>query len=484
MPAGVTSRPIDGGSAYFASKSSHSGWMDRHVLLGAWLEQPLNATEVGYDRAMGDNIYWNLAGSPRDPSNLRADYNVIRAGGMHASAPDTTANSGSETVAYDGSDESDLNFGPGSNRWLNNNTYNQDACAPPGSRCGFTVAKFFYTGQPSSDRSLGYPINGTAIHQGYGKGVLFWETKQQAAQFLKYSDMLSADSYWLTDSGLQAPSQGGCALLPNNRTACGNGSGPGLTYAQSHLPANYAYDVTELEQLQASTGRSKPVVVDVETGCPFSGGGNTGHCATPAQTVAAAWHALIAGARGILWFQHNFSGPCPDDRTFIDGSNPSSRMYSCQQTPGVTLHNMVQAITAFNQEVAHLNGVLLSPSAIGYVSTTGDVSTVAKAYRGSCYVFAGSGQLATPPPVDQSVTFKLADGYSGPVTVFDENRTVQASGGTFTDTFADANATHIYHIQGGSICARPGLASRSIHLSARGAGARSARRSDRRPLLL
>ena len=104
LSPGVTLRPIDGGTNYFANISPRSAWMDQHILLGAWLEQPLNATEVGYDRATGDNIYWNLAGSPAPTaacggSPCRADYNVIRQGGMHVSAPDTDATSGMIEVA-------------------------------------------------------------------------------------------------------------------------------------------------------------------------------------------------------------------------------------------------------------------------------------------------------------------------------------------------------------------------------------------------
>jgi hypothetical protein len=180
---------------------------------------------------------------------------------------------------------------------------------------------------------------------------------------------------------------------------------------------------------------------------------------TPPQAIAAAWHSLIAGARGIIWFQHNFSGPCQDYRTFTDGSSPSSSMYNCQQTPGVTLHDLVTAISGFDHEVLSLNDVLLSPTAVGYVSTTGDVSTMAKAYGGSCYVFAGSGQPINPPPANQSVTFNLADGYTGPVTVHNESRTLTASGGNFHDTFADANSVHIYRIADASTCARTRIAS-------------------------
>src|SRR5579859_7913355 len=104
LPLGVTLRDIDGGPQYFANKDPRSAWMDSHIWLGAWLEQPVDATQVGYAVAMGENIYWNIAGVAGDPTQPRADYDVIRAAGMHISAPDTTPNSGSETVSYDGWD--------------------------------------------------------------------------------------------------------------------------------------------------------------------------------------------------------------------------------------------------------------------------------------------------------------------------------------------------------------------------------------------
>ena len=459
VPPAVTFKPIDGGVRYFERLNPRSAWMDHHILLGAWLEQPLNDVEVGYAAALGENIYWNLAGRVGHPSNNRADYDVIRAHGMHVSAPDRTAKSGSETVMYDGSDESDMNFGPGSNGWRPGAVSNRTACVPTGSACGYTVDSFYYSGSPkpvTGPTTTPYPIDGLPIHQGSGKGVLFWDADAQASKFLTFSDVASADSYWLTDPDLRLPSQGGCALLPDSQTACAAGNGSGLTAAQAELPANYAYNVTRLERLNSIAGRSKPIVVAVETGCPFTRG-SSGHdkCPTPAQFTAAAWHVLIAGARGIVWFQHGFSGPCPDLRTFIDGSNPSSQMYHCQQTPGVTLHDVVLAVSAFNHKVAGLTQVLLSPTVAGYVSTRGEVSTMAKVYGGSCYVFTGAGRPATPPPANHSVTFTLADRYTGAVHVYGENRTLRASQGTFTDTFAGANAIHIYQIVGGSFCEGP-----------------------------
>ena len=122
-------------------------------------------------------------------------------------------------------------------------------------------------------------------------------------------------------------------------------------------------------------------------------------------------------------------------------------MYNCQQSPGVTLHDVVQTVSGFNHEVTSLNSVLLSPFAENYVDVgNADVSVMAKYTGTGYYVFAGSGKPATPPGKNQTATFKVAGGYTGPVTVVNENRTVQASNGVFTDTFANADSVHIYKI--------------------------------------
>ncbi|HEX3962334.1 MAG TPA: hypothetical protein VHZ03_37855 [Trebonia sp.] len=422
--------------------------MDQHILLGAWLEEPMTAAEVGYDVAMGNNIYWNLASDPLDKKDCsgtpcRVNFNVIRAEGMHASAPDVTTESGSETVAYEGSDESDMKFGPGSNAWDKSGPDNPTSCVPSGSKCGYTIARYFYTDTPRSYGSTGHSISRKPIMQGYGKGVLFWETNTQAAQFLRYSDTLSADSYWMTDVSLRQPSQGACALMGLDSKECDHGNGIGLSYAEQALTSNYAFNVTRIRSLEARIGASKPITVDVETGCPV----RADSCTKPVAAVSAAWHALIAGARGILWFQHNFGGPCQDFNTFYDGSNPLSSKYNCQQTPGVTLHNLVKKISAFNHQVARLNSVLLSPFAVNYVDTgDADVSVMAKYAHGTFYVFAGSGRPAQPPANNQPVTFHLTENYTGPVTVVGENRVLHAVNGVFADVFADSDSVHIYKI--------------------------------------
>jgi hypothetical protein len=414
--------------------------MDQHILLGAWLEQPLNATDVAYDHATGDNIYWDIAGFGQtcEKKPCVAGFNIIRNGGMHISAPGVTKYSSSETVAFEGFDEAELKYGPGWGSW------NKAAqkCAPVTSECGYTVARWYFTGEPASYGTPGYPTENTVIQQGYSRALLFWETDKQAAEFLKFSDILSADTYWMTDGSLDAARQGGCALFPHSPTICDHGSGSGLTDAEGQLPANYAYNVTRLEQLQSLNGPSKPIIVDIETGCPT----RRDACTTPSAMTAAAWHALIAGARGILWFQHNFGGPCVDFRTIIDGSDKTSSKYDCQQTPGVTEHDMVVALTRFTSQVNRLNSVLLAPFADGYVSSRGDVSYMAKYLNGSFYIFAASGKPGMPPPSNQQVNFSITGAGNCHVNVLNEGRTIPVTNGKFADMFSNADSIHIYQV--------------------------------------
>lgn len=466
LPSGVTLRQIDGGANYFSQKSPKSAWMDKVILLGGWMLEPMGSTQVQYDIDMGNNIYWTLAGNPSQTtpcggSPCRASYSTILAGGMHAIAPEafTSANdqmdtgatnsgliNGSETVGWMGSDESDMMFGPGWAAWTGGTAWG--SCAGgTSSQCGYTVDQFYYSGNTGAgvgSATLNYPFDGRIVYQNYGKGVLFWETQSQAAAFMNYSDILSADAYWSVDTDIQLPSQGGCALLPNDSTVCRGGAGTGLSAAQSQLAANYEYNINRLRQLQALAGSSKPAVAFVETGCP----GSNNKCTTPDHFTAAAWHSIIAGARGIVWFQHNFSGPCVDYNVFYDGSDPSSSLYKCEISPYVKIHNIVKAVKTVNKRITALNDVLLSPFADGYVSASGTVSLMTKynAAQNAFYVFAGSGQPGVVPAAGQKVTFTLAGAPSVTIKVLHEDRTISAVQGTFTDFFDDANTIHIYKI--------------------------------------
>ena len=480
LPSGVSLAPIDGEMlvgrtntlSYFKRNFGNvaSTWLDGKFLNGGWEEQPQSVTEVQYAVAIGETQYIHIAGYPGNTGVV--DYDIIRNAGMHVIAPNADTNTGSETVAWIGGDEPDLNLGPGdspSTTTINCTTGEQTVRCPSG-KCGYTAVQFWHEGAAhGSSGNICYPIDGRVVFTGDGKGVLQFQSTLNdgatAAPFLRWSDIYEADVYWFTDrNNWTGGFWGACQAFWQNPSAppCNNARGPGLSKAQAQLAANYETNVTKLRNIQQKNNLpSKPILAAIETGCPFP----NGLCVSSAQFTAAAWHAIIAGARGILWFQHNFSGPCIDFRTFIDGSNPRSPKYDCQIVPGETLHNLVQAVTAFNCVTSatpanscittNLNSVLMSPVALEYVTAEGSVSMMTKYYNNRFYIFAGSGQPGTPPPANQDVTFTLAGSPNTTVTVVNEDRSINVVNGNFTDTFVDANAVHIYQVQTNTATASP-----------------------------
>jgi hypothetical protein len=480
-PSAITYQPIDGGPTYFASHFTNAGasWADSHILLGGWNEQPVSSTQVRYDTALGNNTYFNLAGRAGSDT---ADYDVLRAGGMHGFFPSKTPHSGSETIGFFGIDEADGDYGTGTTGWAaDRNHWNTSDCIPSYFYCGLTAANYFYSGAnqnvtPAGSKPGYWPKNDAngnhPVMQELTKPVVFAPHDgtgiADAQQFLTYSDVSDADIYWFIDGDLRAALQGGCAFFPTSQQYC-TGAQHGydltLSQAQAELPANYEWQVKSLRALNhGNNGRSVPIVGTVEAGtCKWSSGGNPASqpCVNHNQYVAAAWHTMIAGARGLIWFVEDM-GPiptCDSWNVFYDGQDPSSSSpcsglsgHTTTEQNGETFAQTDSHISAVNHWILHYESVLLSPTATNYVrSTTGTVSTLAKSdSSGGFYVFAGSGTPGNAPPSNQPVTFTLNDNYTGPVSVDgptgSESRTVQATTGVFTDTFADEYAIHIYHI--------------------------------------
>ncbi len=70
-----------------------------------------------------------------------------------------------------------------------------------------------------------------------------------------------------------------------------------------------------------------------------------------------------------------------------------------------------------------------------------------KAYHGQFYLMA-----AAKGEAKQAVTFSFACGSPLTAEVLDENRSINISANSFTDTFADSNTVHIYKLNGGNTC--------------------------------
>jgi hypothetical protein len=107
---------------------------------------------------------------------------------------------------------------------------------------------------------------------------------------------------------------------------------------------------------------------------------------------------------------------------------------------------MRAAVTAVNARITALAPVLNAPTVTSGWSDDSGVKTMVKWSGGHFYVFSGSAGSA----VESS--FSLPCVGDATATVLDENRTLPVAGGSFTDSFADGNAVHIYRIDGGTTC--------------------------------
>jgi hypothetical protein len=132
------------------------------------------------------------------------------------------------------------------------------------------------------------------------------------------------------------------------------------------------------------------------------------------------WNAIIHGAAGISYFQHNNNGTCGT--------------YSILQCGAA----LTQKITAIDAQVQSLAPVINTQS---YKWNFGPgLDTSLKVSGGSAYIFAMTDGSTG------SKTFTLPKGVNGPVQVVGENRTITPSSGTFTDSFAAEYTHHIYRI--------------------------------------
>jgi hypothetical protein len=135
---------------------------------------------------------------------------------------------------------------------------------------------------------------------------------------------------------------------------------------------------------------------------------------------SAVLHSIIAGARGIVYFNHSFGGPCTSFNVLRDQCDPA----------------ITPAVTETNSQITQMAPVL------NYVTTTGRARAMATlGPDGAWYVFAGA-DTTVPGGVD--VTVRVAAG-SAVETLF-ENRNLAVADGEVVDTFADGNAVHIYRV--------------------------------------
>jgi hypothetical protein len=381
-PDAVQLRNVDGGPNYYSQFSNSLPTDPSYFPIGVWFQSVVSQRDVELDKDVGFNLYVVLTAS----SNL----SLVQRNGMRAILQQSewrtnqAAINNPAVAGWELFDEIDMQHGPGR---------------------GYTTL---------SNILAQLPNDGRMRHNNYGKGIMFWETDGQAKRFVNdFQHTVSNDIYWFTDPNVSRASEGGKLL---------NG-GHSLTPIQTRRAANYGYTV---DRMRILSGMRMPIWNVVEVGWPYTETAEQGARAIqPTEVRAAVWHSIIAGARGIVYFNHSFGGP--------------NQTHNCLRDPAYAAVRAV--VKSTNQLVTQLGPVLNAPFADGFVSAGPSVRTMAKLYHNKYYVFAGSKENRASTSI-----LSLSGVDSGTATVIGENRTLPISNGRFSDSFLDGNAIHIYRI--------------------------------------
>jgi len=175
--------------------------------------------------------------------------------------------------------------------------------------------------------------------------------------------------------------------------------------------------------------RTQPVWVFIETSYIFPETWGTRRSPTPAQVQDEVWQAIIGGARGIEYFNHNFYEQDP--------SQPPTQHLLIEPDYAT----MATAVRDVNARVKRLAPVINAPFAEGFVQASGATSVMAKYADGSFYVFAATGQATT-----QQVTFTLTGIDGATAVALDEGRSIPVVAGRFSGSFPGGTGVHVYRI--------------------------------------
>ena len=374
-------RQVDGGPGYYGRFSNALPSKPSYFPIGVWFESVLSQRDINLDKDVGLNTYVVLTAN----SNLR----LLRKNGMKALLQQEewqpSEAVGPQTAGWELDDEIDMEMGP-------------DA--------GYAELLRIKRSLPA-DRRLRY--------NNFGKGVVFWETNIQARRFVNAVDIPSTDIYWFSDSNVCGFSEGGRLFAAGKRP---------LSSAECRRASNYGAQVKRVRSLVSPRG-SKPVWTFVEL-APIGA-----LSLTPPQIRAAVWHALIAGARGITYFNHSFREPCRTQHALRDPCYARVRAL----------------VKSVNAQVKSLAPVLNAPFVTSRWSHSPGTKAMVKWEGGHFYVFAGSAENAST-----TASFSIPCVGDAWATVLGERRKIVVRRGTFSDSFADGNAVHIYRIDGGSAC--------------------------------
>ena len=309
------------------------------------------------------------------------------------------------------------------------------------------------------------PNDGRIRYANYTKNVLIWYSDADAARFVnEFQQVVSSDFYWFTDP-YQVPTMQAPDWLPE--------AGQTITTPQIRRAANYGYQIDRMRQLDAMDGKRQPIWGFVEEGWPFTQTAAEGARAiTPPEMRAAVWQSIIAGARGIVYFNHSFGGPCLtqhiDRRPLLcgdPGRTDPDQLADHAARPGAQLSDGQLRLVPGSRDDRDGEVGDGQEGRRGKDASQGRNARRRRARRPpgkrckskkKCkkakvhlYVFAGSAGSS----VEGRFSLPCVD--DATAAVVGENRTVPVRNGSFRDDFVDGNAIHIYRVDARTRCGPP-----------------------------
>ncbi|MDG3005024.1 hypothetical protein [Paludisphaera mucosa] len=178
-----------------------------------------------------------------------------------------------------------------------------------------------------------------------------------------------------------------------------------------------------VERLRKWAGAKKPVWCCIET----TRIDNEARKATPAEIRSEVWMALIRGAKGLVYFAHQFKP------TFIEAGLLADEA-------------VAREVAATNRRIHELAPVLNSPDVPDGVQVVASdpkvpIASVVKRHGDAVYVFAASLSDG-----GTDVRFRLPDRADAQVEVLDESRSLEAPAGAWPDRFTGYQV-HLYRIR-------------------------------------
>jgi hypothetical protein len=206
------------------------------------------------------------------------------------------------------------------------------------------------------------------------------------------------------------------------------------TTATSQTASAYAKAMQVMQEVNLARGIQSPIYM-LPTVLSPEGPAYPHEQMTPDRVKAQVWAMLIHESRGIIWFTQSPGGG--DSNTCMSGDALADVRISNR----ACARDQVQAMGEVNAQVKALAPILNTQS---YVWKFGDgIDSMLKTYNGDAYIFAMTQDAKTG-----ARTFTLPAGITGTnVEVVDEGRTIQVSGGKFTDNFPVENTHHVYKIR-------------------------------------